>query len=64
MARRKQSMTVFLEPEQLRDLRALAEVTRVPQSSLLRDALQALLDSRRSEIPDSEPDPRQENLDL
>ena len=59
---RKESTTVYLEPAQLRDLRALSKSTRVPQASMIREAVHQYLASRRSEIP-REQDPAQVNLD-
>ena len=62
MGRRKISMTIYLEPEQVRDLRALSDSTRRPQASMIREAIQDYLNVRRSEIPSAEQDPRQRTL--
>ena len=51
-------ISVNLEADQARDLKALAESTRVPMASMIREAVQAYLDARRSEIPPPI-DPRQ-----
>lgn len=64
MARKKISTTVYLEPSQVRDLKALSDLTRVPQAVLIRDALQDYLNGRRHEIPNPSPDPRQLDLKL
>jgi hypothetical protein len=63
MARRKISTTVYLEPAQLRDLRALSDHTRVPQASMIREAVHQYLASRRSEIPPAEDHPDQTAMD-
>lgn len=64
MARKKVSTTVYLEPEQVRDLKALSDSTREPQASMIRQAIQDYLDDRRSEIPVAGPDPRQVPIDF
>ena len=63
MGRRKVSITIYLEPEQVRDLRVLSDSTRRPQASMIREAIQDYLDSRRSEIPPTAPDPCQTTLE-
>lgn len=59
MGRRKLSTTVYLTDKQRTSLRLLSESTRVPQAVMIRDALDAYLDTRRAEIPTGEPDPNQ-----
>lgn len=59
MARRKVAATFWLEPEQIRDLRALSFATGAPQAVMVREALHSYLAGRRSEIPPAEPDPNQ-----
>lgn len=50
MGRRKEVISAYLEPEQLRDLRSLSSQTRLPVAVLLRDAVEAYLGDRRSEL--------------
>jgi predicted transcriptional regulator len=52
---RKVSVTFYLEPEQLRALRHLAEERRVPQAVLLRQAIDMYLE--RTTLPSSAPRP-------
>jgi predicted transcriptional regulator len=55
----KIKVTVGLEPDSLRRLRALSEATRVPWAVFVREALEEYLERRRAEIPSEDPDPRQ-----
>lgn len=61
---RRISTTVYLDPEQIRDLRALAESTRVPMAALIRDAIDEYLWDRRLEVPVRGDDPHQAPLPL
>lgn len=54
--------SIGLEPNQLRDLWALAKARNTPLSALLRSIVEDYLADHRAEIPAPEPDPRQ--LDL
>ncbi len=63
MARKKISTTVYFNPGQLDDLKALSDKDRVPTAVLIRAALDAYLAGRRLEIPARAPDPRQEPMD-
>ena len=56
------STTFYLEDDQIRDIRALSQATEVTQASMIREAIQNYLDSRRSEIPRAGKDPRQMDI--
>lgn len=64
MPRKKIATTVYLEPEQDRDLKALHRKTRRPVASLIREAIADYLVARRQEIPVEAEDPRQGALDF
>lgn len=61
--RRKISTTVYLNPGQLEDMKALAERLRRPTAGLIREALDEYLDKRRLQLPPRDPPEGQGSLD-
>jgi len=64
MPRTKISTTIYLEPEQLRDLNALRDKTRRPVAGMIREAIDEWLQERLEEIPVTGDDPRQVPMDF
>ncbi len=60
---RKHTITTGIRHDQFQDMTALAKLDRRPRASLIRDALDAYLESRRYEIPVEAPDPCQVPMD-
>lgn len=60
--RRKILTTVYFDPGQLEDLKALALKDRTAYAVVMRAAVDMYLKSRRLELPPREADPRQVSL--
>lgn len=50
--RKKVMTTIYITPEQAEGLRRLSQETRVPMAVFIRDAIDAVLKSRSTELQD------------
>lgn len=53
MARKKIQLVVYLEPQQVEDLKRLSTITRVPVSVYVRDGVDAVLVRHADKIADA-----------